>query len=105
MQTNNESCLEEGVSRFFLSMFPLFPEQMLTPMLLSRRWLEACFVSQTIDWVMRIETEFFPVIGAELGSSADTVKHYQKQLDDFIPNVKVFVVFPHQSRQASCKCS
>ena len=46
---------------------------------------------------MRIETEFFPVIGAELGSSADTVKHYQKQLDDFIPNVKVFVVFPPTS--------
>ena len=38
---------------------------------------------------MRIETEFFPVISSELGSSADTVKHYQKQLEGFVPSVKV----------------
>jgi len=52
---------------------------------------------------MQLETEFFPVIGGELGSSADTVKHYQKQLDDFIPNVKV-LVFAHPTPQAGHKC-
>ncbi len=44
---------------------------------------------QTIDWIMRVENEFFPVIGGELGSSMDTVQHYQKKLDEFLPTAKV----------------
>ena len=44
---------------------------------------------QTIDWVMKIEDEFFPVIAGELGTSKETAEHYQKKLKDFGPQIKV----------------
>ena len=47
---------------------------------------------QTIDWVQRIEDDFFPVIAGELGSSMENCKHYEKQLNDFQPTVKVCVI-------------
>ncbi|VDI56857.1 titin [Mytilus galloprovincialis] len=40
---------------------------------------------KTIDWVMSVENEFFPVIAGELGTSVETVKHYEKRLDEFSP--------------------
>ena len=44
---------------------------------------------QTIDWVQRIEDDFFPVIAGELGSSMQNTKHFEKLLEDFQPSVQV----------------
>ncbi|CAH1789041.1 unnamed protein product, partial [Owenia fusiformis] len=43
---------------------------------------------RTIDNVMRIENEFFPVIAGELGNSLQTAELYQKRLDEFTPVYK-----------------
>lgn len=39
---------------------------------------------------MKMENDFFPVIAGELGTSSDSVKHYQRQVEDFLPTIKVF---------------
>ena len=44
---------------------------------------------QTIDWVMTTENEFFPVIAGELGSSVETVKQYEKRLEEYGPIFQV----------------
>ena len=44
---------------------------------------------QTIDLVMKIENEFFPVIAGDLGSSVETANRYQNQLEEFSPLFKV----------------
>ena len=46
-------------------------------------------VLQTIDLVMKIENEFFPVIAGDLGSSVETANRYQNQLEEFSPLFKV----------------
>lgn len=46
-------------------------------------------VLQTIDLVMKIENEFFPVIAGDLGSSVETANRYQNQLEEFSPMFKV----------------
>jgi hypothetical protein len=48
------------------------------------------FVSQTIDWVMRIEDSFFPVIAGELGPTKEVAERYQQKLKEFLPTVKVY---------------
>jgi hypothetical protein len=47
------------------------------------------YVKQTIDKIMRIEDEFFPLIAGELGSSLASAEQYQHRLDDFLPVAKV----------------
>lgn len=47
------------------------------------------YVLQTIDMVMKIENDFFPVIAGDLGSSVDTANRYQSQLEEFTPMFKV----------------
>jgi hypothetical protein len=53
-------------------------------------------LSQTIDWVMRIEDEFFPVTAGELGSSEESCKQQAARLKEFMPTFKVrlFSLFP-----------
>ena len=49
-----------------------------------------CVISlQTIDWVLRIEDDLFPVIAGELGDSKESTQHYKKKLDEFMPTMKV----------------
>ncbi|XP_064598296.1 coiled-coil domain-containing protein 141-like isoform X2 [Liolophura sinensis] len=43
---------------------------------------------KTIDWAMKTENEFFPVIIGELGSSLETAQKYQARLDVFLPICK-----------------
>ncbi|KAK3083136.1 hypothetical protein FSP39_014900 [Pinctada imbricata] len=40
---------------------------------------------KTIDWVMKIENEFFPVIAGDLGSSIETANRYQQRFEEFNP--------------------
>ena len=44
---------------------------------------------QTIDWVMRIEDDFFPVIAGELGTSKESCEHHQRKLQEYMPTCKV----------------
>ena len=44
---------------------------------------------QTIDWVMRIEDDFFPVIAGELGESSEKTEHYKRKLEEYMPTMKV----------------
>lgn len=46
-------------------------------------------IFQTIDWVMKVEHDFFPAIAGHLGTSMENVQHYQSRLDDFLPVYKV----------------
>lgn len=41
---------------------------------------------------MSVENEFFPVIAGELGTSVETVKHYEKRLDEFSPVFQVGLI-------------
>jgi hypothetical protein len=38
---------------------------------------------------MNVENEFFPVIAGELGTSVETVKQYERRLDEFSPVFQV----------------
>ncbi|XP_060064415.1 titin-like, partial [Ylistrum balloti] len=40
---------------------------------------------KTIDWVLKIENDFFPVIGGDLGTSIETANEFQHRLDEFTP--------------------
>ena len=50
------------------------------------------FCWQTIDWVLRLEDDFFPVIGGDLGTSKESAAAFVKKLEDFVPTCKVFFV-------------
>lgn len=49
-------------------------------------------ILQTIDMVMKIENDFFPVIAGDLGSSVETANRYQIQLEEFTPMFKVGLI-------------
>ena len=48
---------------------------------------------QTIDWVQKVEDDFFPLIAGELGDSEESTKKFQKKLDAYMPTVKVISWF------------
>ncbi|XP_074642495.1 uncharacterized protein LOC141899810 [Tubulanus polymorphus] len=43
---------------------------------------------RTIDWIMTVEHEFFPVIAGELGSTTQTCDHFRERLAEFEPMSK-----------------
>lgn len=48
---------------------------------------------QTIDKVMKLETDFFPLIAGELGASKDSSTNLKARLDEFLPHYKVLSLF------------
>jgi hypothetical protein len=42
---------------------------------------------------MKVENDFFPEIAGELGNNLAQVKHHQKRLEDFKPNIAVSETF------------
>ena len=49
---------------------------------------------QSIDRVLHLENEFFPVLAGDLGSSMDTANEYQRRLDNFMPEFEVKIPHP-----------
>ena len=47
------------------------------------------FVLQTIDKVMQIENDFFPLISGELGDTLEQTNQLQARLDQFVPIYQV----------------
>lgn len=55
---------------------------------------------QTIDWVMKVEREFFyPNLAGYLGTSTQTVEEMQKKVDVFTPIYKVTWVVNSKNRK------
>ena len=44
---------------------------------------------QSIDKVLKLENDFFPVLAGDLGSSMETANEYQRRLDNFMPEFEV----------------
>lgn len=53
---------------------------------------------------MTTENEFFPVIAGELGSSVETVKQYEKRLEEYGPIFQVWIISPLFTFQSIDNC-
>lgn len=56
---------------------------------------------QTIDRVMQIENDFFPLISGELGDSLQQTNQLQARLDQFVPIYQVFSLVTFENAQLS----